>query len=152
MNVATVDSSGTLGAGPALTSLATSASVTALGASVGTLNTSVTALQAASATQAGQITTLQGQTATLFNLANVNTREIQKANEGVAIALAMESPAVPAGSSFALSGGVGYFNNRAGGSLAVSARVGEKATLSAGVGAGFNTGEVGARGGFQIAW
>ncbi|WJY19212.1 YadA-like family protein [Alteriqipengyuania flavescens] len=32
------------------------------------------------------------------------------------------------------------------------ARVGDNASVSAGVGVGFNSGEVGARGGFQVAW
>jgi trimeric autotransporter adhesin len=36
--------------------------------------------------------------------------------------------------------------------MAATARVSEKATLSAGVGVGFETGEVGARGGFQVVW
>ena len=33
-----------------------------------------------------------------------------------------------------------------------AARVGTNASVSAGVGVGFDSGEVGARGGFQIAW
>jgi hypothetical protein len=68
------------------------------------------------------------------------------------MALAMESPALPAGTNFGVSGGVGYFEDEGAGTLALSARVGENAALSAGVGVGFGSGEVGARGGFQLAW
>lgn len=52
----------------------------------------------------------------------------------------------------ALSGGVGYYNNASAASMAATARVSEKATISAGLGVGFETGEVGARGGFQVVW
>ena len=66
--------------------------------------------------------------------------------------LAMESPALPAGTNFGLSGGIGYYSDNAAATLAMSARVGENASVSAGLGVGFDSGEVGARGGFQIAW
>ena len=68
------------------------------------------------------------------------------------MALAMESPSLPAGTNFALSGGVGYYENKGAGTMAVTARVGTNASVSAGVGFGFDSGSVGARGGFQIAW
>ena len=77
---------------------------------------------------------------------------VGKANEGVAMGLAMETPALPADANFGISGGMGYFNNATAASMAATARVSEKATLSAGVGIGFETGEVGARGGFQVVW
>ena len=68
------------------------------------------------------------------------------------MALAMESPMLPAGTSFGLSGGFGYFDGETAGSASVSARIGTNAALSAGVGVGLGSGEVGARGGFQVAW
>jgi hypothetical protein len=68
------------------------------------------------------------------------------------MALAMESPSVPSGANFAMAGGVGYFQNRLAGTAAFSARVGAMSSFSAGVGVGFDTGEVGARAGFQAAW
>ena len=71
---------------------------------------------------------------------------------GVAMALAMESPAVPAGKSFALSGGVGGYQGKHALSTAISAAVGEDASVSAGLGYGLDTGEVGYRAGFQIAF
>ena len=99
-----------------------------------------------------QVTALTGQVNTLFDLTEINRRAINRANEGVAMALAMESPALPAGTNFALSGGVGYYEDQASLTMAITARVGENASVSAGIGTGFNSGSVGARGGFQIAW
>ena len=131
LNFLTADASGTLGRGVAVSSLATSAQVAAL--------------QATQTTQGGQISSL-------FDLNDLNRRDIRKANEGVAMALAMESPMLPNGTSFAVSGGVGYFENRTAGTAAFTARVGQNAAVSGGVGVGFDSGEVGARGGFQIAW
>ncbi|MEL6542359.1 MAG: YadA-like family protein, partial [Pseudomonadota bacterium] len=81
-----------------------------------------------------------------------NRELINRANEGVAMALAMESPSLQPGTNFALSGGVGYFQDRGAGSLAFSARISENASFSAGMGVGLDSGEVGARGGFQVAW
>jgi trimeric autotransporter adhesin len=133
VSLVTVDSTGTLGR-----------DTTSLG--------SIAALGAVNSTQNGQIAALQGQTTSLFNLATLNQRDIQKANEGVALALGMETPSLPAGTNFGVGGGVGYYNHRTAGSVSVAARVGTNASLSAGVGVGFNTGEVGARGGFQFAW
>ena len=88
----------------------------------------------------------------LYSLSETNRQDIRRANEGVAIALAMESPALLPGTNFALSGGVGYFSDRAAAATAVTARVGENASVSAGLGVGFDSGEVGARGGFQVAF
>ena len=116
-----------------------------------TQDTRLTAIEGVNATQNAAISTLQGQTATLFNLAETNRREISKANEGVAMALALDSPSLPSGTTYAFSGGLGYYNNQTAGTFAATVRVGENAALSAGVGVGFNSGEVGARVGFQIA-
>ena len=69
-----------------------------------------------------------------------------------AMALAMESPMLPGDTNFALSGGVGYYEDQGAGTLAITARVSENAAFSAGVGVGFDSGEIGARGGFQVAW
>ncbi len=123
-SIVTTDSSGTIGVGAPVNTFASNA----------------------------QVNALSGQVNTLFDLTDINRRAIERANEGVAMALAMESPSLPAGTTFALSGGVGYYEDRASLAMAITARVSENATVSAGVGAGFNSGSVGARGGFQIAW
>ncbi|MDO9489298.1 MAG: YadA-like family protein, partial [Sphingomonadaceae bacterium] len=111
-----------------------------------------TTLLANTAANTASIATLQGQTATLFDLADVNRRDIRTANEGVAMALAMDSPSIPDGANYALSGGFGYFQKRTAFSSAVSARVGEMSAFSAGIGVGLDSGEVGGRAGFQVAW
>jgi len=129
--VATTDASGTLGQGPAVNSFATQTQLAATNANV-----------AANAANIG----------TLFDLTDLNRRDIRKANEGVAMALAMETPHLPAGTNVGLSGGLGYYQERVAGTMALAARVGQNASVSAGVGIGFDSGEVGARGGFQVAW
>jgi hypothetical protein len=68
------------------------------------------------------------------------------------MALAMESPHLPAGARFGVAGGLGYFQNRVAGTAAFAARVGEMSSFSAGVGVGLDSGEIGARAGFSAAW
>ena len=68
------------------------------------------------------------------------------------MALAMDTPVLPAGANMAVSGGFGYFRNRVGGTAAFAARVGNMTSVSAGVGVGFDSGTVGGRVGFQHAW
>ena len=138
LSFTTVDASGTLGAGPLVSSFATVANVTALNTSVATLNTNVASLQTLTTAQGAQINSL--------------FKGVDKAYEGVAMALAMESPSLPAGTNFGVSGGVGYYNDKTAATAAFAARVGENASVSAGIGFGIDSGEVGARGGFQFAW
>ena len=69
-----------------------------------------------------------------------------------AMALAMDTPNIPAGAHFAASGGVGYFKNRAALATAIAAAVSEMSQVSAGVSYGFDSHEIGARAGFQFAW
>ncbi|WP_179102128.1 YadA-like family protein, partial [Sphingopyxis sp. KK2] len=138
LSFATVDASGTLGAGPTVSSLATASALAAT-------NANVSALQTLTATHTSQI-------GTLFAQSEDNRREARLANEGVALALSMETPALPSDAKFGFSGGIGYYNDRTAGSVAMTARISEKATFSAGVGAGFDSGEIGARGGFQVVW
>jgi hypothetical protein len=133
VGVATVDANGVLGRNTAIMP-------------------AISTLQSSFSSQAGAITALGADNVTLFDLADKARGNIREANEGVAMALAMDSPSIPAGAKFALSGGVGYFKNRAAFAAAISAAVGEMSSVSAGVGYGFNSKEIGARGGFQIAW
>jgi trimeric autotransporter adhesin len=104
------------------------------------------------AAQQQAIGALQSSADILFDLASRNQRDIREANEGVAMALAMESPAVPAGANVAVSAGIGHFKNRTAGTAAVSFRIGQNSAFSAGVGYGFGGNNVGARAGFQAAW
>jgi hypothetical protein len=119
---------------------------------VGQLNAATAGIGTSIAAINSSILGLQGDVATLYNDNRHQDRMIGKANEGVAMALAMESPNVPAGSTFALTGGIGGFQGKHSLATAISAAVGEKATVSAGVGYGLNTGEVGYRAGFQVAF
>ena len=151
----TTDSTGTLGRSALATTAsvaaanasiaANTASISANTAAIGTANANIASLQTLTSNQTAQINTLFGQTADLRDA-------VDRANEGVAMALAMESPMLPAGTNFGLSGGVGYYDDQTAGTLAVSARVGTNMSVGAGLGVGFDSGEVGARGGFQIAW
>ena len=124
---------------------ATNATVATNTANIATNTAAIGSLQ-------GNVTQLQGDVGTLFDLADRNRRDIREANEGVAMALAMDSPNIPAGAHFAVSGGVGYFKGRAALAAAVSAAVGDMSSVSAGVGYGFKSNDVGARAGFQFAW
>ena len=117
----------------------------------GTISTNTSLLSGLSTIQ-GQISSLQSDTATLFDLSDRNRRDIRQANEGIAMALAMESPDLPDDARFAVSGGLGYFQHQAGGTAAVAARIGPMSSFSAGLGVGFDTGTLGARLGFQHAW
>jgi hypothetical protein len=126
---------------------------------IGTLQTQTTnnttaigVLQTQTSANSSAIGTLQGQAAQLFDLADINRRDIQRANEGVAMALAMESPQLPPGTTFGVAGGIGYYNHRTAATASVAARIGNHAAFTAGMGVGVDTGEVGARAGIQAAW
>jgi len=148
----TADASATLGRGVRVASLATSASVSALQRNATSLQTSVGALSSTVGSLQNQFSSLQGDVDSLFDLSEINRRETRRANEGVAMALAMDTPYLPNGATFAVSGGFGYYNDRTAGSASFAARIGENAALTGGLGIGFNSREIGARGGFQLAW
>jgi autotransporter adhesin len=100
----------------------------------------------------GDITALENSVAGLFNENRHQDKEIGKATEGVAMALALDSPSIPAGATFAISGGIGGYNGKHALATAISAAVGEMATVSAGFGYGLSTHEIGYRAGFQVAF
>ncbi len=54
--------------------------------------------------------------------------------------------------NFGMAGGVGYYEDRSAATMSFIGRVGKKSFVTAGVGLGFNSGSVGARGGFQLEW
>lgn len=112
----------------------------------------VAQLNAATAGIGSSLVGIEADIADLYADNRHQDRQIGKANEGVAMALAMESPNIPAGSHFALSGGIGGYQGKHSLATAVSAALGEKATVSAGLGYGLNSGEVGYRAGFQVAF
>lgn len=147
VGVATVDANGTLGRNTTLLG-----TVATLQSSQATQGSAISSLQLGQAAQGSAIAGLQTDSVTLFDLTRENRSDIREANEGVAMAMAMDTPAVPAGAKMALSGGIGYFKNRTALASAISIAVGEMLSVSAGLGYGFNSKEIGARAGFQIAW
>ena len=165
---ATFAGSTAIGAG-ATTTAANQVSLGGTGSSVriGDIGASTAAQQASSANLAtidangvvgrsniniAAIGTLQGQVGSLFDLADRNRQDIREADEGVAMALALDTPSIPAGAHFAVSGGVGYFKHRAALATALAAAVSETASVSAGVTYGIDSNNVGARAGFQFAF
>ena len=68
------------------------------------------------------------------------------------MALAMESPIIMPGKTFGVAGGFGYFNERVAGSASFGYRISDSTVFTGGVGVGFDSGEVGARAGFQASW
>ena len=111
-----------------------------------------TALLSTISGQSSALTALQADSQTLFDLADRNRSDIREANEGIAMAMAMDGPNIPAGARFAVSGGIGHFKSRTALAASVAAAVGEMSSVSAGIGYGFKSKEIGARAGFQFAW
>jgi hypothetical protein len=72
--------------------------------------------------------------------------------EGVAMSLALQSPAVPAGSTFAISGGIGHFDKSQSLAVAGAYRTSERVLWSGGLGVGLDEGKVGARLGVSYSW
>jgi hypothetical protein len=122
--VNTVDASGTLGQGIAMSSIALKS----------------------------DLIPIYNDSDTLFDLTAQNSAAIKRANEGVAMALAMDTPSLQPGEKIAMTGGVGYYEDEGAVSMALSARIGDNAWISAGGGVGLGSGEVGARGGFRVGW
>jgi len=138
--VVTADANGTLG-------VSSSAGLSNLASF-----TDVQANSVAIAGNSAAIMDLQGQTGLLFDLAAENSVQARRANEGVAMALAMESPIIMPGKRFGVAGGFGYYNDRVAGSASVGLRVSDSTVFTGGLGVGFDSGEVGARAGFQASW
>lgn len=138
VDVVTIDANGTLGKQQA-----------ASAASVANVRVAMDHIAAVSD---AQFAALSNRVNSVFDLAETNRQGVNKASEGVAMALAMDSPALPSGTSFALSGGIGNYEGRTSLAMAVSAAVSETASVSAGIGVGATSGSVGTRAGFQVAW
>lgn len=84
---------------------------------------------------------------------------IDKANEGVSIALALSSPIFQPGQSFVIQGGWGGFQSSDAFGISAAGLVardtfgaGSTVTVSAGLGAGMNTGTVAGRAAVAIGW
>ena len=107
---------------------------------------------AAIAQHAVRMDLLEGQMDVMRGQVNQHSRDISRLQEGVAMALALDSPALPSGTRFGISGGVGVFAGKSAIAMAVTAAVSEVTSVSAGFGLGTDSGEFAGRAGFQFAW
>lgn len=80
------------------------------------------------------------------------SRRIDKATEGVAMAIAMKSPAVPEDKRFAISGSFGAFEGQTALAFAGGVRATDALQLDAGVAVGLDEGSIGGRAGATLAW
>ena len=101
------------------------------------------------ASNSSAIMGLQDRQSVLFDSAQENSKLARRANEGVALALAMESPVIMLGKTFGVAGGFGYYNDRVAGSASFGLRVSKSSAVTGLVGIGFDSGEVGERAGLQ---
>nr|WP_283938340.1 YadA-like family protein [Sphingomonas brevis] len=77
---------------------------------------------------------------------------IRRANEGVAMAMAMDTPVLLPGERIAVTGGLGYWNDRVAGAAAMGFRVTDHASMSVGVGIAPKSGKAGGKVGFRMGW
>ena len=77
---------------------------------------------------------------------------LDEAEDGIAMALSMETPVIPSGKRYAMGFGTGYYNNSTAVSASFAGRASDSVTISAGAGYGTDSGKVGARGGVTFAW
>lgn len=142
--VVTADASGTMGVSSSagLSNLASFFTVRAN-------RTAITGKSALIASNSSAIMGLQDRQSVLFDSAQENSTLARRANEGVALALAMESPVIMPGKTFGVAGGFGYYNDRVAGSASFGLRVSKSSAVTGLVGIGFDSGEVGDRAGLQ---
>jgi len=81
-----------------------------------------------------------------------NRRNIRRNEEGIALALAMESPFVPLSQSSAVAAGYGNFRGSSAFALSGAFRVDPNVQFNAGLGVGLNHSSIGARVGVTIGW
>ena len=81
-----------------------------------------------------------------------NSRAITRNEEGIAMAMALKAPYVPADRSYAMSAGVGAFGGSQALAVSMGARLNANTQIDAGVTYGFNQRQVGGRVGVTWAW
>ena len=79
-------------------------------------------------------------------------KRIDVATEGVAMALALKSPTIPDGKTFALSGGFGAFEGRQAFAMSGGIQATDAVEIDGGFAVGLQSGSVGGRAGATIAW
>ncbi len=123
-NIVTTDANGTLGTSVSVTSLAT----------------------------VNQLANTNMQVSDLRSQYNRQEERLDEAEDGIAMALALETPVIPSGKRYAMTIGTGYYNGGSALSTSFASRLSDTMSISAGAGVGLDTGKVGARGGVTFAW
>ncbi len=79
-------------------------------------------------------------------------RLIDRNTEGIAMAMALDMPAIPAGKRFAISPAVGYFEGESAVTLGARMQINDWLSVEGGGGYGVDYGTYGGRVGFTISW
>ena len=79
-------------------------------------------------------------------------RDVDRNREGVAMAMALDVPYVPPSETFALGGGLGFFDGSSAFALSGAVRISPSAQLDAGLAYGFDRDTLGGRVGMTFSW
>ena len=93
-------------------------------------------------------TTVESNTAAIAN----NSRAISNNKSGIAMAMALDAPYVPADKQFAISTGIGSFEGSEALAVSMGFRINPNTQFDAGVTYGFDNDQVGGRIGMTYAW
>ena len=88
----------------------------------------------------------------LRRMYNDHDDRLDEAEDGIALALSMETPMIPSGKQYAMTMGTGYYNSSNAISAAFAGHINDSMSFSTGAGFGTDTGKFGARGGMTFAW
>jgi autotransporter adhesin len=131
---------------------ANTTAINSLTGQVATTNQNVAALASQVAAINTDFSGLQSDIDTLFDLADHNRKEIARTNEGVAMAMAMDTPVLLPGEQVAVTGGFGVWRGKVAGAASVGYRVSNHASVNVGLGIAPNSGKTGAKVGFRMGW
>jgi hypothetical protein len=79
-------------------------------------------------------------------------RRLDKASEGAALAVALQTPFVPLTQRFALSGGWGHFDDKNALAIAAAFRLNPNVQFEGGIGYGVSHSSVAGRAGLTVNW
>ena len=88
----------------------------------------------------------------LRRMYNDHDDRLDEAEDGIALALSMETPMIPSGKQYAMTMGTGYYNSSNAISAAFAGHINDSMSFSTGAGFGTDTGKFGARCGMTFAW
>lgn len=87
-----------------------------------------------------------------LNDINANSAQNRQNLDGISIGMALQTPILPAGKDFGISGGWGGFDGGNAVAMGGIYRVKDDFYLTGGLGVGTETGVIGGRAGFMYAW